>query len=142
MSERADKRRVFSLAHTRVGIGSLVPAAIMLAPLVAWSQTAPASPNASWHPPQEESLRRDTQVISSKFAPAPGTVYSLAELIDFAESHNPDTRLAWARARAGRCSWGRSQRALSVPVRRRALTDQPDRGLPQYSLLPKHISVL
>lgn len=30
----------------------------------------------------------------------PGKIHSLAELIDLAESHNPQTRVAWERARA------------------------------------------
>jgi outer membrane protein len=36
----------------------------------------------------------------------PGKIYSLAELIDLAETHNPDTRVAWEQARAQAASIG------------------------------------
>jgi outer membrane protein len=78
-----------------------VAVALMMIPALHWAQTAPAYPNSPWHPHQEQSLRQDApQTVSNKFDLSPGTVFSLAELIDFAESHNPNTRLAWARARA------------------------------------------
>lgn len=81
--------------------GILMAAAIMLAPMLTWSQTAPNSLNSPWHPPQEQSFRQEArQVSKTDFAPKPEVVYSLSELIDFAESHNPDTRLGWERARA------------------------------------------
>lgn len=83
------------------GTGRLVLIAIMLAPLPSWSQAPPMSPDSVWHPPQEQSLRRDArQTPSNKFTQVGETVYSLAELVDFAESHNPNTRLTWANARA------------------------------------------
>jgi outer membrane protein len=40
------------------------------------------------------------------FAVDPARTYSLAELVDLAESHNPDTRVAWERARAQAAALG------------------------------------
>jgi outer membrane protein len=58
-----------------------------------------------------------------------GRTYSLPELIDLAEAHNPETRAAWELARAGAAAWGvaRSELfptltvlAISQTVRREA----------------------
>jgi outer membrane protein TolC len=66
-----------------------------------WSQKVPTSPNLPWHSPQESSIREEAKEISSeKFTVSAASTYSLAELIDLAESHNPDTRVAWERARS------------------------------------------
>ena len=66
-----------------------------------WSQTAPISANLPWHSSQESSIRDETQqLVSEKFTVNAGSTYSLAELIDLAESHNPETRVAWERARS------------------------------------------
>jgi outer membrane protein len=59
------------------------------------------SPNLPWHSSQESSLRNEAkQVASEKFTVNAASTYSLAELIDLAESHNPETRVAWERARS------------------------------------------
>jgi outer membrane protein len=65
------------------------------------------SPNLLWHPPQERSIRGEAmQVTSEKFAVDAAFTYSLAELIDLAESHNPETRVAWERARSQADAFG------------------------------------
>ena len=59
------------------------------------------SPNVPWHSSQEGSIRDEAkQVASEKFTVSVASTYSLAELIDLAESHNPETRVAWERARS------------------------------------------
>jgi outer membrane protein len=59
------------------------------------------SPNLPWHSSQESSIRDEAkQVASEKFTVNASSTYSLAELIDLAESHNPETRVAWERARS------------------------------------------
>ena len=64
-------------------------------------QTAPMSPSLPWHPSQESSIRDEAkQVASENFTVDAASAYSLAELIDLAESHNPETRVAWERARS------------------------------------------
>jgi outer membrane protein TolC len=76
---------------------SLVVTIISFSPLFA--QSPPASPNRPWHSPEERVLaeegKRYRQIAS---LPPSGKAYSLAELIDFAESHNPQTRVSWERA--------------------------------------------
>jgi outer membrane protein len=66
-----------------------------------WSQTAPLAPSMPWRAAQEESIRHEAEQISStRFVVNSSPSYSLAELIDLAQTHNPATRLAWERARA------------------------------------------
>src|ERR1700744_1487037 len=80
---------------------SLVVAILLFTPLFA--KSPPASPNRPWHSPDERILaeegKRYRQIAS---LPPSGKGYSLAELIDFAESHNPKTRASWENAIA-RC---------------------------------------
>lgn len=102
MIQRLDNQPMFSLVRAILaGPGRLALIAIMLAPTPDWSQASPISPESAWHPSQEQSLRRNAQERpANKFTQVAGTVYSLAELVDFAESHNPNTRLTWSIARA------------------------------------------
>src|SRR5262245_33394294 len=68
---------------------------------LAWSQTAPLSPNTPWHSAQEASVELEAEQISSNRLVLNSPLsYSLAELIDLAQSNNPQTRMAWERARA------------------------------------------
>jgi outer membrane protein TolC len=65
----------------------------------ALAQTAPVSPDRPWQAPAGEPL------FAPKYGPEqlgidPNKTYTLSELIDLAESHNPETRVAWEQARA------------------------------------------
>jgi outer membrane protein len=65
-----------------------------------FAQTAP-SPATPWHSKAEKGLER--QLVADRppaYAMDQGKVYTLPELIDLAESHNPETRATWERARA------------------------------------------
>ena len=71
-----------------------------LSPIPASSQTAPAVPNVPWHPAQEKSIEEQARGLLPKELSITSTSrYSLAELIDLAEAHNPETQFAWERAR-------------------------------------------
>jgi outer membrane protein len=71
-------------------------------------QAAPGSPDHPWHAPAaEQKLEAEAKgVLSSGFKVDPAKTYSLAELVDLAESHNPQTRLAWERARSQAAALG------------------------------------
>ena len=59
------------------------------------SQSAPVSPDHPWHSSAEQADKRYAERIRGhEFAVDPSATYSLAELVDLAESHNPDTRAA------------------------------------------------
>lgn len=95
------------------------------------AQKAPSAPDKIWQAPGK--LKLNTQLPS---APLQGytvsgkKVYSLADLIDLAEQHNPETRLAWQQAKAraaqlgiARSEWYPTLAALAVAqtVRTRVL---------------------
>jgi outer membrane protein len=89
---RAMKGIVLLMAAASVFISIRVPA---------WSQTAPPSPNEPWHSAQEQSFRQQaSRVLPAEFVVNDGSKYTLAELVDIAESHNPETRVGWERARS------------------------------------------
>lgn len=95
----------FGMGEKSFRVGAFGLAAIMtflgMIPIHAFAQTAPNSPNHAWHSPDERNIEADAKGIhDTGFSVDPGKTYSLAELIDLAESHNPETRLAWERARA------------------------------------------
>lgn len=70
-------------------------------------QSAPVSPDRPWHSPQEQGIDRDATFLRSyRFSLEPAKTYPLAELIDLAETHNPETRVAWERARAQAATLG------------------------------------
>src|SRR5262245_3254541 len=74
-----------------------------------WSfaQAAPDSRDRPWASPAGQQFARDVELLpDSRFKIDPSKVYSLAELIDFAEAHNPSTRVAWENASARAAALG------------------------------------
>jgi outer membrane protein len=70
-------------------------------------QSAPLSPDRPWHGPGEKRIETDARGIpGSGFGLDPAKTYTLAELVNLAESHNPETRVAWERARAQAAALG------------------------------------
>src|ERR1700730_9329607 len=70
-------------------------------------QTAPVTSDRPWHSPGEQQIKEDAkQFRESRFQIEPEKTYSLAELIDLAEAHNPETRVAWENARAQAAALG------------------------------------
>ena len=92
------------------------------------AQRAPVSPEHPWHGLGEARIE-----AAARNSTEPGLsfdqekTYSLAELIDLAESHNPETRVAWERARAQAAAWGLSRSELYPTVAAAALAGV-DRG--------------
>ena len=65
------------------------------------AQSAPASADHPWHSPAERNIEADLRSIPDlRFTIDSAKAYSLPELIDLAEAHNPATRESWERARA------------------------------------------
>jgi outer membrane protein len=66
-----------------------------------FAQSPPASPDRPWHTSDEQHLTSYGRGVRQPAFPIdPERAYSLAELIDLAETHNPETRVAWENARA------------------------------------------
>ena len=85
----------------------------------------PPSSDRTWSPPNlsnyESELagqRFKNDEGSSRVSINPRKAYNLAELIDIAERNNPETRVAWERARQAAAAVGSERkRLLSIPRR-------------------------
>ncbi len=89
----------------------LITMTILLADLLLASsvlgQTVPASPEQPWHGSAELNMQAYAKsVTDSRFNLDQSKRYSLSELIDLAEAHNPATRTAWERARSQAAALG------------------------------------
>lgn len=64
------------------------------------AQNPPVAPNVPWHSAEEKSVEREAgHELPPEYTLSAAKSYSLAELIDFALAHNPETHLAWEKAR-------------------------------------------
>ena len=91
-------------------------------------QVAPASPDHPWHSSEEREFTREAGSFRyPAFHMDPAKTYSLAELIDLAETQNPETRIAWERARAQAESLGIARSELYPALAATALS-QIDSG--------------
>jgi outer membrane protein TolC len=94
----------------------------------ALAQTAPVSPDRPWHAKQEAQIENDVrQFHESRFNVDADRTYSLAELIDLAEAHNPETRVAWEGTRAQLATLGVARSELYPTLAAIALS-QTDGG--------------
>jgi outer membrane protein TolC len=115
--------------HTHDKLGLLSVVALLAGCATSSLNLAPAAPNVPWTPPTSSdgeiiagapasttAPRPNSYVLPSNAkaageAPAPANLdrshsYTLAELIDLAESHNPSTRVAWENAREAALATG------------------------------------
>jgi outer membrane protein len=94
----------------------------------ALAQIAPASPDRPWHGVQEHQIQTDSKHFrESRFSFEADRTYSLPELIDLAEAHNPETRIAWEGARAQLAAVGVARSELYPALAAIALS-QVNRG--------------
>jgi outer membrane protein TolC len=80
---------------------------LLMAVVPLMAQSPPPTPTRPFHSPEERQIANDAKRLH--LPPPriePDKIYSLAELIDLAESHNPETRVAWERARAQAAALG------------------------------------
>jgi len=89
----------------------------------ALAQSAPSSSAHPWHGSEEKQIEADGRRLGeSRVTIEPGKTYSLAELIDFAETHNPETQLGWERARAQAAGLGIARSELYPTLAAAALS--------------------
>jgi outer membrane protein len=99
------------------------------------AQSTPPSPSKVWHSKAEESLQHQLSVQPTAGYPIdPNKKYTLAELIDLAEQHNPDTRVAWEAAKSKADALGIARSALypTMAVVALGLTDRTAVLIDQY----------
>ena len=71
------------------------------------AQAAPPSSDRVWQPKAVQQLGRDAAATHrASYEIDPSKVYTLGELIDLAQSHNPETRVAWEAAKSRAASLG------------------------------------
>jgi outer membrane protein len=130
------KRTHTPVAHSTADITWLARTAVTIVILTTVSrllaQAPPLSPDRPWHSSEEQQVITEAQRFH---LPAlriePDKVHSLAELIDLAESHNPETRVAWegARAQAAAVGIARSELYPTLAAVALAGVDRNEAGL-------------
>jgi outer membrane protein len=105
-----------------------IPPLVLLSVGRVFAQSAPASPDRPWHSSGEQQIKNDAKHFPvSGFSIEPDRTYVLAELVDLAETHNPETRVAWEGARAQVAALGVARSELYPTVAAVALS-QLDRA--------------
>jgi outer membrane protein TolC len=80
---------------------------ILTVAIPVFAQSPPASPDRPWHSPEERQIANDAKRFRQPALRVESDkIHSLAELIDLAEGHNPETRVAWENARAQAAALG------------------------------------
>ena len=86
-------------------------------------QDIPASSAEPWHSKRETEFTQKLERVPEKpYAIDANHAYSLAELIDLAQNHNPNTRVAWQIAKARAESLGIAKSALLPTISALVLT--------------------
>jgi len=86
--------------------------AVFFAAFCAMAQSAPVSEDKPWVPSRNPLTQHAAGQAKSEYVIDSNAVYTLAELIDLAEEHNPETRAAWHNAKAEAASLGIAKSAL------------------------------
>ena len=77
------------------------------------AQTAPAAPGAPWQSKDVQSVKRELTAIPYESTKLEADkAYTLGELIDLAELHNPETRIAWEGAKSKAAALGIARSSL------------------------------
>src|SRR5436190_8211037 len=116
-----DWRQDIASFQTKVPWGGVSLVALMnvlITPATFGSDLAPPSAEKPWSPPGLNAYERElahgdfsNEKNAKQIEIIPDKIYELPELIDIAERSNPDTRIAWERARQAASAVGLSQSA-------------------------------
>src|ERR1700722_6490215 len=118
-------------------VQSLLVVLMAAAPLSA--QSPPPSPDRPWHTSDGRRIASEGRRVGQPALPIErGRAYSLAELIDLAESHNPDTRVAWESARAQAAVLGIARSELYPTLSAAALSGVDREEIPLGSRFYRH----
>jgi len=86
---------------------------LLVCSLAGDAQNVPSYSAKPWHSDREAQFAKELQDIPERgYALDANHTYTLAELVDLAESHNPDTRVAWQNAKARAQLMGVAKSAL------------------------------
>jgi outer membrane protein len=116
-----------------------VPLVILVAALPVFAQSPPASPDHPWHTSDERLITNDGKRVRQPALPIESDkAYSLAALIDLAEAHNPETRVAWENAIAQAAALGIARSELYPTVSAVALTGVDREEIPLGTRFYRH----
>jgi len=116
------RRSTFRPSAARAVVRAAIALILSHGASLALAQRAPVSPDHPWHGLGEARIEADARNFTEPaLSFAQEKTYSLPELIDLAESHNPETRVAWERARAQAAAWGVARSELYPTVAAAAL---------------------
>jgi outer membrane protein len=111
-----------------------IPLLIVLVVTPALSQSPPAASDRPWRSSEEQQIANERKDLRRPaLAIDPNKLYSLPELIDLAESYNPETRVAWERARAQAAALGIARSALFPTLSAVALSSVEREEVPFFS---------
>ena len=111
----------------------------MMATIPLPAQNPPSSPDRPWHSPDERRIASDGKRVRQQAPPIDrGKAYSLAELIDLAESHNPETRVAWENARSQAAALGIARSELYPTLSAVALSGVDREEIPLGTRFYRH----
>ncbi len=112
---------------------------ILMAAIPVFAQSPPASPDRPWHSSDELQITSDEKRLRQPVFPIErGKPYSLAELIDLAEAHNPETRVAWENALAQAAALGIARSELYPTLSAVALSGVDREEIPLGSRFYRH----
>jgi len=116
-----------------------IPLVILMAAIPLFAQSPPASPDHPWHSPDERRITDYGRHLRQPVFPIqPDKAYSLAELIDLAEAHNPETRVAWENAIAQGAALGIARSELYPTVSAVALSGVDREEVPLGTRFYRH----
>jgi len=129
----------------------LLPVQLLLAAATSLARNdPPPSSERAWLPPNLPNYESDlagyhanSGAGSSRVSINPRKIYGLAELVDIAERNNPETRVAWERARGAAAAVGLSESAY-YPFLVASAAAGYDRAFipfPTLAVNPKHPSI-
>ena len=99
------------------------------------AQNISPSPSESWtNEKRQTQFARSVQANQAvAYTTDPNPVYTLPELINLAELHNPDTRVAWQNAKAKLAEVGMAESALYPSVAAVAIASTWRNGVPRQN---------
>jgi outer membrane protein len=116
-----------------------IPLVVLMAAIPVFAQSVPASPDRPWHTSDEWQITNYGKRVRQPVFPVdPERAYSLAELINLAEAHNPETRVAWENALAQGAALGIARSELYPTVSAVALTGVDREEIPLGSRFYRH----
>lgn len=130
-------------SNLKIAARTIIPLGTLMAVITVSAQSPPASPDRPWHTSGELRITNDGKLVRQPDLPIErDKAYSLAELIDLAEAHNPETRVAWENAVAQGAALGIARSELYPTISAVALSGVDREEIPLGSRFYRHTDPL